>query len=65
VHALKLSLREESLVLGDNFLRLISRVKAMSVPENVAGVAAAVPSARSLRDPWISHPGNSGELLVV
>lgn len=58
VRALRLSPQDEARVLGGNFLKLISRVKSISLSETTA---RNIRSTSSYRDPWTSAPANSEE----
>jgi predicted TIM-barrel fold metal-dependent hydrolase len=54
VHALNLPPQDEALVLGGNFLRLISRRRRQPRPYPVPAISSA-PLDTEYRDPWLVH----------
>lgn len=52
IHAIELSPKDEALILGGNFLRLISTVRARR-PLSVRVSVRAAPGQTELRDPWL------------
>jgi predicted TIM-barrel fold metal-dependent hydrolase len=53
IRLLELSPPDEALVLGRNFLRLVSKVRR-AAPNRFGGAAAAPPPGGPVRDPWIA-----------